>query len=280
MTTSYRQVLVHLDATRGIPHRLAAARQVAQVNGAALAALYATLPGFIELPYAPELGPTLAADLVELDEKRLAQAIKVFDEAMQAPGPHATWSQTSGDSVVGAFTQQARYADLVVFGQHDSKDEASRGVPADFIESVLAQSGRPGLVIPYIDWPKSIGTRVAIAWKETPEAARAVTAAMPFLERAERVHVLAWGEDSTPQASGAPLDLASYLRSHGVEAIWHACGPEPDEIGELMLSAAFDAEADLLVMGCYGHSRAREWVLGGATRTMLRSMTLPVLMTH
>ena len=77
-----------------------------------------------------------------------------------------------------------------------------------------------------------------------------------------------------------PLNLDGYLRLHGVAAQWHHRGEEPAELGELLLSQAFDLGADLLVMGCYGHGRAREWMLGGVSRTVLRSMTLPVLMAH
>ena len=74
--------------------------------------------------------------------------------------------------------------------------------------------------------------------------------------------------------------MNGYLWRHGVEAIWHREGQEPQALGELLLSRAFDLHADLLVMGCYGHSRTREWLLGGTSRTVLRAMTLPVLMAH
>jgi len=79
---------------------------------------------------------------------------------------------------------------------------------------------------------------------------------------------------------GKRLDLRGYLRLNGVEASWQEQGNETSALGELLLSRSFDLGADLLVMGCYGHSRAREWVLGGTSRTVLESMTLPVLMAH
>ena len=100
-----------------------------------------------------------------------------------------------------------------------------------------------------------------------------------MLERARRVHVLS-SSDADDAVSGQRLALDSYLKLHGVEATWHRETGEPELLGELLLSRAFDLEADLLVMGCYGHSRAREWVLGGTSRTVLRSMTLPLLMAH
>lgn len=280
MATSFRQLLVHLDPTRPAARRLAAARALAQEHGAALAALYAAIPGFIELPYAPAIGPSLAGDLLRLDEERRDATLKAFQREMASAGPAATWSQTSAVPLDAAFAQQALYADLLVLGQHDPADEAAACVPPDFVDAVLAESGRPALVLPHVGWTGAIGRTVVIAWKEAPEAARAVAAAMPFLQRARKVHVVAWGNRDEPAVGGVQLGLEGYLRVHGVDASWHHGGPEPAAIGELLLSRAFDLEADLLVMGLYGHSRAREWILGGASRTILQSMTLPVLMSH
>jgi nucleotide-binding universal stress UspA family protein len=280
MASSLRQVLVHLDATRSLADRLAVARKVAEQQGAALAALYAATPLFVELPYAPELGPTLAADLVALDEERRAGALKIFDKAMADAGPVATWSQTNEVPVLSAFAQQALFADLLVLGQHEDGDPASRAVPTDFIASLLSASGRPAIVVPFVGWKGPVGDTIAIAWKETPEAARAVAAAVPLLRRAAKVHVLTWGDEGGATIGGHQLDLDGYLKLHGVTPTWHRGGPEPGNIAELLLSRVSDLGADLLVMGCYGHGRAREWVLGGASRTVLQSMTLPVLMAH
>lgn len=280
MTSPYRQVLVHLDATRAAPLRLAAARGLCQEHGAALTALYATAPVYLELPYAPEVAPGLAATLLDLDNERRAATRKLFDETMRTPGPVATWAETSEVPVIGAFAEQAFYADLLVLGQRDASDAASAAVPPDFVESVLMASGRPGLVVPYVGCEGPIGETVAIAWKPTREASRAVAAALPMLQRSRTVHVLSWGEEEEPQVRGQRLDFEGWLRQHGVAPTWHRGGPEPDALGELLLSRVFDLGADLLVMGCYGHSRSREWVLGGTSRTVLRGMTLPVLMAH
>ena len=280
MTPSIQQVLVHLDPTAGTAHRLAAARELAQRFDAALTALYAATPGFIELPSAPELGPSLAGDLVEIDEQRRAQALKLFEDTMQAPGAPAQWSQTDAVPIVAAVSQQALYADLLVLGQRDPHDPARGVLPRDFVESVVASSGRPAVVIPYVAPVRPLADTIAIAWKETREAGRAVAAAMPLLRQAQQVHVLSWGEEREPPVGGAQLNLDTYLRLHGVQATWHHGGPEPWGIGEHILSRSYDLAAGLLVMGCYGHARAREWVLGGASRTILASMTLPVLLAH
>jgi len=280
MTSPYRQLLVHLDATRAAPLRLTAARGVAQEHGAALAALYATVPVFLELPYSPEVTPGVAATLMDIDRTRRTAARKAFDETLRTPGPTATWAETDEVPIIPAFARQALFADLLVLGQREEGDGASYAVPPDFTESVLLASGRPALVVPYVGCPGPIGGTIAIAWKETREAARAVTAALPMLKRSTAVHVLSWEEEAAPEVQGHRLDLDGWLRLHGVEATWHRGGTAPAGLGELLLSRTFDLGADLLVMGCYGHSRSREWVLGGTTRSVLHGMTLPVLMAH
>jgi nucleotide-binding universal stress UspA family protein len=281
VATDFQQILVHLDPTRASALRLAAACAIARDLRASLTALYAATPAFAELPYAPAIGgPGLAPSLAEIDERRRIQAQKVFEETRRACGLEAAWAQTRQVPITEPFAQQALFADLLVLGQRDPADEDAAAVPADFIESVLLACGRPALVVPHIGAAATIGSTVAIAWKPTPEAARAVTAALPFLRRAKRVHVLSWGEESPPAVGGRPLDLERYLQAHGVRFTWDRAGAERQQVGELLLSRAFDLGADLLVMGCYGHSRAREWILGGASRTILQSMTLPVLMMH
>jgi len=145
---------------------------------------------------------------------------------------------------------------------------------------MLIDSGKPVLVVPYIGpQGSSIGRTVMIAWKETRETARAVAAALPLLQQAQRVHVATWGDEHAVERRRMP-ELLAYLGRHGVEAVPHHYGDEPGSVGETILSAVADLDADLLVMGGYGHSRAREWILGGATRTILESMTVPVLMSH
>lgn len=172
--------------------------------------------------------------------------------------------------------RRALYADLLVLGQRDPDDPAASELPPDFVPQVLVGSGRPALVVPCAGPFATVGRRVLIAWKETREAARAVTAALPWLVRAASVHAIACG----PDADEALRRLRTYLSAQGVALETQRHEPGETDAGEKLLSAAVDMGADLLVMGCYGHSRAREWVLGGATRSVLRSMTLPVLMSH
>jgi nucleotide-binding universal stress UspA family protein len=278
MKESFTQLLVHLDASPAAAQRLEVARGIAQSHGAAVTALYAVTPALLVVPFAPEAGPSVATTLREIDDERRAAARAILVRAVATPGVHATWAEVQDYPIMPAFSRQALYADMLVLGQHDPS-APSPGVPFDFPESVMAASGKPAIILPYAGVPSAVGETVVIAWKPTREAARAVSAAVPILQRARRVHVLSW-TDEDEDIGGARLDLDGYLKLRGIEPVWHLQSMEPESIGELLLTRAFDLGADLLVMGCYGHSRAREWVLGGTSRTVLASMTLPVLMAH
>lgn len=280
MNGSLAQLLVHMDALPRAQQRVEAARQLGQAQGAAVTALYAVMSSFVELPFAPEIGPGIAASLHDIDDQQRRLARSAFDQALATPGMAVDWAEVHNDPMMAAFAQQALYADLMVLGQHDPSSASSSGVPSDFAEYVMVMSGKPALILPYAGrLPAVIGDTVVIAWKPSREAARAVSAAMPLLKRARRVVILSWSGDDE-KVAGKRLDLRGYLRLNGVQADWQEQGSEPSALGELLLSRSFDIGADLLVMGCYGHSRAREWVLGGTSRTVLESMTLPVLMAH
>jgi nucleotide-binding universal stress UspA family protein len=280
MKQTITQMLVHLDATARSATRLEVACSIGKATAASVTALYAVTPAVLALPFVPEAGPSVATVLADIDEQRRATARAAFDKARVTLGVPLSWAEVGDSPVLAAFSRQALYADMLVLGQHDPSDAAASGVPADFPEHVIATSGKPALVLPYQATATAVGQTVAVAWKPTRECARAVSAAVPLLQRARRVHILSWptGEDDI---TGDRLGLERYLKQRGIEPIWHREGiGEPNLLGELLLSRAFDLDADLLVMGCYGHSRAREWVLGGTSRTVLRSMTLPVLMAH
>lgn len=275
---AYKQVLVHMDAQARAAVRLKIARQMAQAHGAVLDALYAASLVPSAMPY-PEFGEH-ASGLLQRELQRCAEARAVFEREMRQPDGDAAWSELTVFPLIQGFAEQALFADLLVLGQHDPGSMPAPDVPPDFVEGVLAASGRPALVVPYTGDFEPLPRRIAIAWKPGREAMRAVVAALPLLQRAERVDVLCWAPEPAPAVQGPRLDLRGWLRLHGVSVQWHEDPIEPADLGELMLSRACDLSADLLVMGCYGHARVREWVLGGVSRTVLRSMTLPVLMSH
>jgi len=268
-----RSLLVHLDAGPHGAARLRAARALGDLLDSSVTALYAVTPASLELSLMFTAGVANQA-LLDLDETHLAKARQLVASACAEPGVSIEWRQAL-EAPEYAFARQALYADLLVLGQHD-RDRRDTGVPSDFVQSVLIASGKPALIVPYIDVrAPSFGT-VFVAWKESRESARALAAALPILRKAHTVHV------AIDKSSGTYADLLpQYLLRHGVQAQCHTMAADAaSRAGELMLSMAADLGADLMVMGCYGHSRGRELVLGGASRTVMQSMTLPVLMSH
>lgn len=277
MSDELKQLLVHADASPQFAQRLEFAGRLAAMHGAGITALYASPSASEALPVAAGI-PGLAVKRENVQDTELARARSVFEQ-LKSAGLRASWAEVHEFPLAPAFAQRALYADLLVLGQHGPGEGWSTLMPADFPETVIALSGRPALVLPYTSARPGLPGKVVIAWKPSPGAARAVAAALPLLRKAGLVHVLSWGEDAAAPAGESP-NIVSYLQAHGVQAQWQREAVEPDKLGELLLSRAFDLQADLLVMGCYGHTRAHEWVLGGASRTVLKGMTLPVLMAH
>jgi nucleotide-binding universal stress UspA family protein len=149
-------------------------------------------------------------------------------------------------------------------------------------EEVALSSGRPALIVPY-DWAlATLGERVLIAWDASREVARAVSDAMPVLERAASVLVVSINPKSTPLGHGElpGADIALHLVCHKVEVEVQPVETDLMDVGEALLSFVADRSCNLLVMGAYAHSRVRELAPGGATQTILKKMTLPVLMAH
>lgn len=277
--TALRSLVVHVDGSPRSAARLVLARQLAAAHGAVLEAVLAAAPSLAELPLAYSAGSEAVSVMLELDTERRRRARLTFDTEAARPGPPMHWIELDQELTLHGFVQRALYADLLVLGQHDAADPLAWGVAPDFVPSVLAASGKPALVLPHTGRYAGVGRNVLIAWKPSREAASALAGALPLLREARQIHVAANGPEGTGGRAGlGPLE--AYLQRHGVHASVAVHGSDDEGIGERLLSIAADVEADLLVMGCYGHGRTREWLLGGASRTLLQSMTLPVLMAH
>ncbi|MEO7151303.1 MAG: universal stress protein [Burkholderiaceae bacterium] len=276
-----RSLLVHIDPSPRCAVRLAIARELGRQHDATVTALYACAPSYLDLPFAMAEGSAGAfVALQQLDDDRRRQALALFqhERDIAGTGVRMVWRELAGAPLLPGFAGQALCSDLMLLGQHDADDLQTLGVAPDFVASVLVASGRPALVVPNTGSDAALDGDVLIAWKASREAAHAVTAALPILHRARRIHVCAANAHA---GAAGPAELEAWLRLHGIEAAFEHHASVPAEMpGEGLLSLAADVEATLLVMGCYGHSRARELVLGGASRTILRSMTLPVLMAH
>ena len=252
--STLRSILLHIDASPRSVKRLALAHALAEQHEARVTALYASTPTALSLPFvmgqgAAEMLPMLQQ--LDIDYRDNAKAL--FDRAESTAAAPFAWTELSEAPVIPGVVRRALCTDLLILGQHDAAD------------------------------PLTVGRDVLVAWKPTRESAHAVSAAIPFLRRAQSVH-LAIADDADAADTSAPDQAAAledFLRLHGVKAPIERRATVPAGApGEGLLSLAADIGADLLVMGCYGHSRTRELVLGGATRTVLQSMTLPVLLAH
>ncbi len=170
--------------------------------------------------------------------------------------------------------------DLLVVGQADEKDPecASYGLA----DKLALECGRPVLLIPASGASAPIGENIVVAWNTRREAVRAISDAMPLLERAKRVTVVTINaKDEDPDNRGIPgADIGLHLARHGIDTRTKNMFGARAAIGELLLDAARDESADLLVMGAYGHSRFRETVLGGATAHVLAHTEIPTLLAH
>lgn len=188
------------------------------------------------------------------------------------PGPSAQWLRETGAEPYWV-AEHGRAADLLVIGR-PSEDE---GVLLDTIEGALIDSGRPLLIPPRAPLT-ALPETIAIAWKATPQAARALTAAIPFLSIAKQIVILTVAEDERGPQEEADRLMAG-LRWHGIPVSVRHLRPEAQSGPDTLLAAAGE-HAALLVMGGYGHSRLREWIFGGFTLHVLRGGEVPVLMAH
>jgi nucleotide-binding universal stress UspA family protein len=220
-----------------------------------------------------------AAEARSEELRRLAAArcgAKGLELAEAGEGPAAGYA-AAWRYVVGRANEEVarrgRLFDLTVLGRPDAK---TTGIAQAVFEAALFDTRRPVLAVPRAA-AQTPGRRAAVAWNGSAEAAAAVGAALPFLTQAQEVTVIAVGDG---QDAADPARLVRFLACHGVQAAVRHIGLAGAAVGVQILEAAGALEADLLVMGAYGHSRLRELVLGGATRSVLTSATIPVLMAH
>ncbi len=171
----------------------------------------------------------------------------------------------------------ARRFDLAIVGQA----EPDKGAVEQLVtESALFESGRPVIIVPYIQKAPLKLDRVMVCWDGSRAATRAIGDAMPLLERSGAVEVVIVTNERGKQDEISGADMGQHLARHGLKVDVKRMAGGKIDVADALLSHAADSSADFMVMGGYGHSRLREFVLGGATRTILSSMTIPVLMSH
>jgi nucleotide-binding universal stress UspA family protein len=283
---AFKDILIHLDNETRCETRLALAIGLARRYGAHLAGTYV-----VDIP-PPELffgaTPYLGSPPVQVVERMYEEAVAAaapveaaFRDRLQREAVEGEWRLVDGN-LPATVALHARYADLTIVGQPNPQEPSDARSHAGALVATVMTSGRPVLAVPFVgDFP-TVGERVLVAWNASREAARAVNDALPLLTRAKLVTILAvnprlgiGGHGDVPAA-----DIALHLARHGVKAeAAHTAGGEIPE-SQALLSSAADIGADLIVAGAYGHSRAREFIFGGVTRTLLREMTVPVFFSH
>jgi nucleotide-binding universal stress UspA family protein len=225
----------------------------------------------------------IPVDLIELqreeNSKVANEAVSRFEAGVKKAGISAETrilDATFGGAAT-LFAQIARRFDLAVVGQAQREGGASDAL---MVEGALFESGRPLVVVPYIQKRGLTLERVLACWDGGRTAARAIGDAMPFLERAKAVDIVIVAEERKGGDEINGANMSKHLARHGVAANVKRIAKGDLAIEDVLLSYAADSGADFMVMGGYGHSRLREFILGGVTRGILGSMTVPVMMSH
>lgn len=276
---TYKTIAVHVDESNGADARYETAATLAITNDAHLIGLVSTgLSRFMRDTVAMDFASAALAPMFQTLNDRATAALGRFERVVAGMGVSNAESRVVEEEPSDSLAVLARYCDLCIVGQYDPDAPASAArpsLPAD----VAAASGCPVLVIPTLGLRTGPMRRVMLGWDGGREASRALHHAMSLLCRADHVDIAIIGERATEMAGGLRIDIAigQALNRHGVKAeIVHQ--PNAENTGAALLQLAAERGAELLVMGCYGHSRIRERLLGGATRTVLGNMELPVLM--
>lgn len=252
---------------------LAIARRFdAHVSGVCFA--YEALPSFTM----PDFPSDVMTRMLAANEAAARAAVARFEAACQREGvsaEHHLLETTYGTA--GPFPKLARRFDLSVITQSDP-DHSDNVI---LIEQVLFDSGRPVLIVPYIQKAAVALDRVVCCWDGSRAATRAINDARPLLRRAGTVELLIVRDHKVrDEKELRGIEMANHLARHGIKLEIKLITAPHVGVAATILSHVADTSADLLVMGGYGHSRLREFVLGGVTREMLSSMTVPVLMSH
>jgi len=274
----YKTILVHLNDLRRAEKMLKPALCLARRYNAHLIGLH-VYPSVLAPPV-PLPGSRYVAGTVHAFERQESDAIATIFSEMTANQPFVPeWRSLMAPlyDIRGVILEHARSTDLIVAGQVDPTWDFS--LTLDFPERLALESGRPVLVVPHAGHYPEVGRNVVIAWKPVREAARAVFDALPLLMDAERVEILEVRQ-SPDQPPMPDTSIAASLARHGIKAILQSTVEPDSRAGDEILARLNDQGADLLVMGAYGHSRTREYVLGGATRHIARHMTVPTLWSH
>ena len=279
---AYKTILVHVHDLRRTYRLLEAAIPLARQMEAHLIGL-SVLPPFILIPATDGGGATVTVEAHrDAYKEEMTQLKELFLAATRGQILQSEWREADAGfaTPASAVIEHARSVDLIIAGQKDPDWTYSEMLEQP--ERLAIESGRPLLLVPNTGNIAMPARRISLAWNARREAARAVFDALPLLRRADEVNVV-WINPERDQPSAGDLpsaDICAALARHGVTCQATHASPRDGDVGVELLRQASVFGSDLLVMGCYGHSRLREFILGGASRHILKAMRLPVLMAH
>lgn len=276
-----RDLVLFLEAGTPCDARLALALGLAEQFGASLSTLCAPLEPPVDIADGFVIGPAAISDALERHEAEIARLMTATRTALAAALVDRKIDHAEFETPLGETPQdlavRARFHDLAIVRRPISHDGAGHALA----ERIALASGTPCLIVP--DKPPRTPNfaRIVVGWNGSREAKRAMQDAMPLLQRAANVELLEVdGASGETPAFLAREGALRFLAHHGVTARLHRVNPQGEDAGAVLLHKCAALEADLLVMGAYGHSRTKEMVLGGATRTVLARAGLPVLLSH
>jgi nucleotide-binding universal stress UspA family protein len=275
-----KDIIVHLAAGETKDPAADYAISVASAFEAHLAGV-----AFIFDPIIPAtvMGGSFPADMIESQrveaEKAARAAATRFEAAAQRAGISFESHQIAASAAGGAdrFAHLARRFDLAIVGQPQPD---TPGMQDLILENALFQSGRPVIAVPYITKEPLNLDRVMICWDGGRTAARAIGDATPLLARANSAEIVIVAGERGKQDEVPGVDLGQHLARHGLKVLVNRIPLGDVDVADALLSHAADSGATFVVMGAYGHSRLREFILGGATRGILQAMTVPTLLSH
>lgn len=273
---TYKTILVHVDHTPQSAERIGIAASIALAENAHL--IGTAMTGISRFVY--EEHSILLASRIEVLCERANQSLVEFETIAKRMGVTSCEKRLINDDTAGGLVLQARYSDLVVVSQKNFS-EFDPSLVSDLPEYVTLHSVRPVLIVPHAGSADFTGNRILVAWDGSMEATRAITNAIPFLQRAKSVTVALFNPSAQLDVHGElpGADIGLYLARHGINIEVLRQGAETN-VGSALMTLASDQGYDLIVMGAYGHSRFREIMLGGVTRTVLGQMNVPILMSH
>ncbi|MGD8326172.1 MAG: universal stress protein [Sphingomonadales bacterium] len=271
-----KTILVHVDRDKANAKRVDAAFSLAEIFGAHVIGCHAVPPVNIYMPSSmvPVDAGQMVPQLMKVAEENAAKLKAAFAEA--APKSEANWEWVDAiGEPIDVLMDQAPLADITVVTLAPPTPRVDD--PLDLAGDLAIAGGLPVLALPSNGNIPKGGKPVMIAWNGSLEAAHAIRAALPFLKRASEVFIVEVGEDKPTTLAAA--DLAPYLARHGLK-VTTECKEGDDEVGETLEKAAKACGAELIIMGAYGHSRLREFVFGGATRSLLHQDSIAILVSN